>query len=68
MQTAERAAQRAPQTKEDILRALANLGSHELTFWLAIDPGRFARPFGEAWSPADTVRHLRMSRRPSRAR
>jgi DinB family protein len=46
-----------PQTKQDVLQALANLGI-ELVFWLAIEPARFARPIGQAWSPADTIRHL----------
>ncbi len=47
-----------PRTRQDVLDALADLETRELRFWLEIDPERFARPFGEAWSPADTVRHL----------
>jgi hypothetical protein len=47
-----------PQTKRDVLRALADISALDLRFWLNIDAERFARPFGEAWSPADTVRHL----------
>ncbi len=50
-----------PRTKEDVLEALANLGARDLKFWLDMAPERFARPFGEAWSPADTVRHLTKS-------
>ncbi len=52
------------QTKADVLRALENLGDRDLQFWLGIDAPRFARPFGEAWSPADNVRHLVKSTMP----
>lgn len=47
-----------PQTQQDLLRELANLRDRDLIFWIDIAPERFARPMGEAWSPADTVRHL----------
>ena len=48
----------SPRTKQDVLHALASLNARELQFWLGIEPERFIRPFGEAWSPADTLRHL----------
>ncbi len=51
-------------TKEDLLRALADLRVRDLAFWLGIAPQRFAQPFGEAWSPADNVRHLIKSTTP----
>lgn len=47
-----------PQTKQDVLHALATLNARELEFWLGIEPERFVQPFGEAWSAADTLRHL----------
>lgn len=46
------------KTKADVLQALAQLKDVEAEFWLGIPPERFEQPFGEAWSPADTVRHL----------
>jgi hypothetical protein len=53
-----------PHSKEDLLRALAKLEAGDLKFWLGIPPERFATPFGESWSPADTVRHLIKSTTP----
>ncbi len=53
-----------PRTKEDVLRGLTHLEAPGLNFWLQIDPARFAQPFGEAWSPADNVRHLIKSTTP----
>lgn len=47
-----------PQTKHELQQAFAHLSAVELKFWLRIPPERFAQPFGMAWSPADTVRHL----------
>ena len=46
-----------PKTKQDVLEVLANLKTAGMEFWLDIEPERFASPFGDAWSPADTVRH-----------
>ncbi len=46
------------RSKDDLLKALAELRAHGLEFWREILPERFARSFGEAWSPADNVRHL----------
>ncbi len=47
-----------PYCKQDLLNELATLRELELNFWLQIAPEQFARPIGQAWSPADTVRHL----------
>ncbi len=46
------------QSRDDLLAALANAQASEADFWRRIDAARFARPLGEAWSPADNVRHL----------
>jgi hypothetical protein len=54
----------SPQTKQDLLNELANLRDVELNFWLDIEPERFAHAVGEAWSAADTVRHLIKSTAP----
>jgi hypothetical protein len=53
-----------PQSKQNILDSLANLKVPGMEFWRSIQPQRFASPFGEAWSPADTVRHLIKSTAP----
>lgn len=47
-----------PQTREEILAALADLREQGLSFWTDFSPDRFASPIGDAWSPADNVRHL----------
>ncbi len=47
----------SPQTKQDLLHELANLRD-ELNSWREIAAERFASAMGEAWSPADTIRHL----------
>jgi hypothetical protein len=52
------------RTKADVLDALEALETTGLRFWLVIDSKRFAEPFGEAWSPADNVRHLVKSTTP----
>lgn len=53
-----------PHSREDLLRAIEHLREESLRFWLAIPPERFAAPLGEAWSPADNVRHLIKSTTP----
>lgn len=47
-----------PQTREDILSALDDLREQGLSFWAEFAPDKFAAPIGDAWSPADNVRHL----------
>jgi hypothetical protein len=46
------------RSKGDLQAALEEVAARGLRFWLAIDSQQFAQPFGEAWSPADNVRHL----------
>ncbi|HYP53915.1 MAG TPA: hypothetical protein VEQ42_10275, partial [Pyrinomonadaceae bacterium] len=53
-----------PHSLEEILAALRALSGDGLDFWAALEPGRFAAPFGESWSPADNVRHLIKSTQP----
>lgn len=47
-----------PQSREEILAALDDLRNQGLSFWTEFAPNKFAAPIGEAWSPADNVRHL----------
>ena len=47
-----------PQSREEILAAFDDLRQRGLTFWTDFEPKQFAAPIGEAWSPADNVRHL----------
>jgi len=47
-----------PKTLEDILAAVEDLRVHGLTFWRDFTPDKFAAPIGDAWSPADNIRHL----------
>jgi hypothetical protein len=47
-----------PHSREEIFAALKRLREDGLGFWAGMDSSRFASPFGEAWSPADNVRHL----------
>jgi hypothetical protein len=45
-------------SKDEILGALGRLRGEGLDFWSDFAPERFCTPLGEAWSPADNVRHL----------
>jgi hypothetical protein len=47
-----------PQTRADILESLKELQSTGINFWSDFDAAQFTTPIGEAWSPADNVRHL----------
>jgi hypothetical protein len=47
-----------PQSRDDILRALEHLRDEGLNFWRNFDPEQFVARLGDAWSPADNVRHL----------
>lgn len=47
-----------PAAKPQIVDALRTLHEQSTAFWRAIDDERFFAPLGEAWSPADNVRHL----------
>jgi hypothetical protein len=53
-----------PFTREELLRALAAVRDAGREFWLGFDAPEFFAPLGEAWSPADNVRHLVKSNRP----
>ena len=53
-----------PQSRDEILDALERLRADGLRFWTDLAPERFVSPFGEAWSPADNVRHLIKSTTP----
>lgn len=53
-----------PHSRADILQAIERLQTDGLQFWRTLPPDRFAAPLGEAWSPADNVRHLIKSTKP----
>lgn len=52
---------REPQSRDEIIEDLNRLRSDGLSFWSELPAERFAAPFGDAWSPADNVRHLAKS-------
>jgi DinB superfamily len=47
-----------PQTRPEILQALRALHERSTRYWDAFSDTDFLAPIGEAWSPADNVRHL----------
>jgi hypothetical protein len=53
-----------PFTGDELRRDLAALRDWSASFWRAIDAAEFFAPLGDAWSPADNVRHLVKSNRP----
>ena len=53
-----------PQLRDEILDALDRVRNDDLQFWANLAPDRFVAPFGEAWSPADNLRHLIKSTKP----
>ena len=53
-----------PQSRDEILQAFEALRNEGLQFWADLAPERFVAPFGEAWSPADNLRHLIKSTTP----
>ncbi|HEX6902540.1 MAG TPA: DinB family protein [Thermoanaerobaculia bacterium] len=53
-----------PFTKAEILRDLEAVRDWSLEFWRQFETAAFFAPQGEAWSPADNVRHLVKSNRP----
>ncbi|HEX2225203.1 MAG TPA: DinB family protein [Thermoanaerobaculia bacterium] len=53
-----------PSSKEDLLRDFAAVRAWSEAFWLGFPSDEFFEPLGEAWSPADNVRHLIKSNRP----
>jgi hypothetical protein len=50
--------------RDDILRKLDTVQSESAAYWGAFDPPTFFAKLGEAWSPAENVRHLAKSIRP----
>ena len=53
-----------PRTSPEIRRELRALHERSTVFWEAFSTADFLAPMGEAWSPADNVRHLIKSIRP----
>jgi hypothetical protein len=53
-----------PRSREELVDALERLRDEGLHFWADLAPERFVSPFGEAWSPADNLRHLIKSTTP----
>ena len=53
-----------PYSKSEICDALKALRLEGLTFWSDMAPDQFAAALGNAWSPADNVRHLAKSTAP----
>jgi hypothetical protein len=47
-----------PYTQIEIVNALQALAGEGLSFWNGIDPDLFVARLGQAWSPAENVRHL----------
>jgi len=53
-----------PRTRDDVVRALERVHGESRAYWLGFTPEAFLAPLGDAWSPADNVRHLTRSIRP----
>ncbi len=53
-----------PYAQAEIVRELGSLHEQSTTFWNGFSDADFFAPLGEAWSPADNVRHLEKSIRP----
>jgi DinB family protein len=53
-----------PSAKPELIRELHSVHKQGTEFWSAFDTAEFFAPIGEAWSPADNVRHLLKSNRP----
>lgn len=53
-----------PFTKAELLEELRSLHEQSTAFWESFPTPEFFVPIGEAWSPADNVRHLLKSNRP----
>ncbi|HET7233811.1 MAG TPA: DinB family protein [Longimicrobium sp.] len=55
---------REPRTRDDIVRELERVRIESRAYWMSFAPDGFLAALGEAWSPADNVRHLTKSVRP----
>jgi hypothetical protein len=53
-----------PFTGMEIARELRTLQGHSRAFWDSFSTAEFFAPLGDAWSPADNVRHLLKTNRP----
>lgn len=53
-----------PFTKQELLRGLRAVHDDSTRFWTSLAAADFYMPMGEAWSPADNVRHLMKTNRP----
>ncbi len=53
-----------PYSKRELVREFEKTRAWSVEFWLSFEPGEFFAPLGDAWSPADNVRHLLKSNRP----
>lgn len=53
-----------PSAGPEIARELRALQARSRDFWSSFSTGEFFHPLGDAWSPADNVRHLLKSNRP----
>ncbi|HEV8239555.1 MAG TPA: DinB family protein [Thermoanaerobaculia bacterium] len=53
-----------PWTAAEIVRDLTAVRAWSARFWQQFDVAEFFAPIGDAWSPADHVRHLVKSNRP----
>jgi hypothetical protein len=51
----------SPHSGADIRAALRALHEESVRYWSAMDTATFLAPLGEAWSPAENVRHLTKS-------
>lgn len=50
-----------PRSGAEIAAALRTLHQESVAYWSSFDTSAFLAPIGEAWSPADNVRHLTKS-------
>lgn len=53
-----------PLSAVDIRREIQLVAEQTADYWSAFDPATFFAPIGDAWSPAENVRHLVQSNRP----
>jgi hypothetical protein len=53
-----------PMTRDDLVASFEQLARTGAEFWNGFAPDVFVAPIGEAWSPADNVRHLIKSTKP----
>ena len=53
-----------PVTRDDLVTSFETLSRDGAEFWSGFPPDVFVSPIGEAWSPADNVRHLIKSTKP----